>query len=316
VARGWGDCKDKATAIVTLLRAVGIDSTIVILRTQVHGDFKSSIASLAVFDHAIAYVPSLDLYLDGTAEDTGIRELPIMDRGALALRVQNGNSELVRLPEQGKVPDTIQRNVTAQLEPSGTGTLELRAVATGAVAPEWRHNYEAEATRRERITAELGHEFPGLQLLPGAAGFTAEGLDDTEKDVAIEARGKTLELGRREGKFLSLLVTPSIRLLSTVGTLSERHYALRLLGIPNYDDTFVVRLPPGFVKISGPENARGDTPFGSYSVEVETGTGKITVHTKLSLKKTRILPGEYPSFRQFCTEVDSAIGKRMVVGRP
>jgi tetratricopeptide (TPR) repeat protein len=316
VARGWGDCKDKATAIVTLLKAVGIDSTIVILRTQIHGDFKSNIASLSVFDHAIAYVPSLDLYLDGTAEGTGIRELPIMDRGALALRIQNGNPELVHLPEQGKVPDALQRNVSAQLDPNGSGTLDLRAVATGAVAPEWRHNFEAEATRRERITAELGHEFPGLTLLPGVAGFVAEGLDDNEKDVSIEARGKTPELGRREGNNLSLSVTPSIRLLTTVGTLSERHHPLRLLGIPSYDDTFVVRLPPGFVKISGPENAQGDSPFGSYSVEVETTPGRISVHTKLSLKKTRILPGEYPSFRQFCTEVDSAIGKRMVVGRP
>jgi tetratricopeptide (TPR) repeat protein len=316
VARGWGDCKDKATAIVTLLKSLGIDSTIVILRTQMRGDFKSNIASLAVFDHAIAYVPSLDLYLDGTAEGTGIRELPVMDRGALALRIQNGNAEFVRLPEQGKVPDLIKRHVSAQLEPNGTGTLELQATATGAVAPEWRHAYEAEATRRERITAELGREFPGLQLNPGNAGFTAVGLDDIERDVSIELRGRTPELARPEGNQLSMAVTPSIRLLPTLGTLSERRHPLRLLGIPNYDDEFVVRLPGGHTVLSGPENARGDGPFGSYSVEVENLGGKVIVRTKLSLKKTRILPADYTSFRQFCAEVDSALGKRLVVGRP
>ena len=316
VARGWGDCKDKATAIVTLLKELGIDSTIVILRTQMRGDFKSNIASLSVFDHAIAYVPSLDLYLDGTAEGTGIRELPVMDRGALALRIQSGSPELVRLPEHGKVADSIQRDITAQLEPNGSGTVEMRAVATGAVAPEWRHSFEAEATRRERMTAELGHDFPGLQLFPGAAGFVSDGLDDIEKDVAVEVRGKTPELARREDKQLSVSVTPSIRLLATVGTLSERHHPLRLLGIPNYSDTYVLRLPPGYVKLSGPENASGDGPFGRYSVKVDVQGGKITVSTQLSLKKTRISPSEYPSFRQFCTEVDSAIGKRLVVGHP
>lgn len=316
VARGWGDCKDKATAIVTLLKELGVDSTIVILRTQVRGDFKSNIASLAVFDHAIAYVPSLDLYLDGTAEGTGIRELPIMDRGALALRVNNGQSELVRLPEHGTVADRIERHVIAQLEPNGSGTIELKMAATGAVAPEWRNAYEAEATRRERLSAELGREFPGITLLPGTTGFSADGLDDTEKDVKIDARGKSPELARREGKYLSVAVTPSLRLLSTVGTLSERRYPLRLLGIPDYDDTFTVRLPPGFVKISGPEKAHGDSPFGSYEVDVDNAQNKIEVRTKIVLKKTRILPSEYPSFRQFCAEVDSAIGKRMVVGRP
>jgi hypothetical protein len=152
--------------------------------------------------------------------------------------------------------------------------------------------------------------------LPGTPGFTADGLDDNEKDVKIEVRGRTPELARREGKYLSLAVTPSLRLLSTVGTLSERRHPLRLLGIPTYDDTFVLRLPPGFVKISGPENARGDTPFGSYSVEVDSSPGKLEVRTKITLKKTKILPNEYPSFRQFCAEVDSAIGTRVLVGRP
>lgn len=316
VARGWGDCKDKATAIVALLKELGIDSTIVILRTQVRGDFSSKIASLALFDHAIAYVPSLDLYLDGTAEGTGIRELPVMDRGALALRIQNGNPELVRLPERGQAPDKLSREIVAQLEPAGAGTIEVKAVATGAVAPEWRHSFEAEATRRERMTAELGREFPGLQLLPGAAGFTAVGLDDIEKDVSVEVRGRTLELGRKEGAYLSVAMTPALRLLPSVGALSERQHPLRLLGVPGYDDTYTLRLPAGFQRISGPENARVDGPFGSFSVEVDSQPGKLTVHSQFTLKKTRILPSEYAQFRQFCSDVDSAYGKRMVVGRP
>jgi hypothetical protein len=47
VARGWGDCKDKATVIVSLLKELGIDSTIVVLRTQMRGMFSSKVASLA-----------------------------------------------------------------------------------------------------------------------------------------------------------------------------------------------------------------------------------------------------------------------------
>ncbi|HEY8077112.1 MAG TPA: DUF3857 domain-containing protein, partial [Labilithrix sp.] len=79
-ARGFGDCKDKATLIVTMLKELGIPATIVIVRTGMRGDFETEPASLAPFDHAIAYVPSMDLYLDGTAEYTGSTELPSMDR--------------------------------------------------------------------------------------------------------------------------------------------------------------------------------------------------------------------------------------------
>ena len=55
-----------------------------------------------MFNHAIAYVPSLDLFLDGTAEQSGWRELPAMDQGALTLIVgQHGEkpaSELRTIP--------------------------------------------------------------------------------------------------------------------------------------------------------------------------------------------------------------------------
>jgi transglutaminase-like putative cysteine protease len=60
INRGWGDCKDKATVIVTLLKELGIAADIVIVRTGMRGAFDSKVASLAPFDHAIAYVPSLD----------------------------------------------------------------------------------------------------------------------------------------------------------------------------------------------------------------------------------------------------------------
>ncbi len=93
VARGWGDCKDKATVIATLLKEVGIPSTIVVTRTRMRGDLHTKMASFAPFDHAIAYVPSLNLYLDGTAEHTGIYELPKMDVGAVVLQVNEGKAQ-------------------------------------------------------------------------------------------------------------------------------------------------------------------------------------------------------------------------------
>jgi hypothetical protein len=316
VARGWGDCKDKATAIVTLLKSLGIDATIVILRTQMRGDFNSKIASLAPFDHAIAYVPSLDLYLDGTAEGVGTRELPVMDRGALALRVNEGKPQLVRLPDHGTVEDLLKRDVSAQLEADGSGQVEMREVVTGSPAAQYRHSYEAEATRRERMTAQLGSEFPGLLLQPGAAGFVAHGLDDIEQDVNVEVRGKTPELARRENGTLSLPVTPGVRLSPTYAALSERHYDVRLLGFPKHEQSYSVKLPAGYVVVAGPQTKKGTGPYGEYSVDVDVQPTRVTVRSRLSMTKQRILPNEYGKFREFCAEVDSAFGKRLVVGRP
>ncbi len=74
--RRFGDCKDKASLMHALLEALGIDSRLVLLRMRRLGVIPPEPASLAVFNHAILYVPDLDLFLDGTASWTGSRELP------------------------------------------------------------------------------------------------------------------------------------------------------------------------------------------------------------------------------------------------
>ena len=60
LARRFGDCKDKASLMVALLREVGIDAELVLVRTRRGGRIDAEPASLAVFDHAIVYVPKLD----------------------------------------------------------------------------------------------------------------------------------------------------------------------------------------------------------------------------------------------------------------
>jgi tetratricopeptide (TPR) repeat protein len=88
LSRRFGDCKDKASLMVSMLRLAGVDARIVLLRMRRLGRVGQEPASLAVFNHAIAYVPKHDLYLDGTAEDHGSRELPGEDRGASVLIVE------------------------------------------------------------------------------------------------------------------------------------------------------------------------------------------------------------------------------------
>jgi len=315
LARGWGDCKDKATAIIVLLRNLGIDARFVALRTQMRGDFASEVASLAPFDHAIAYVPSLKWYLDGTAEGSGSRELPAMDRGALGLQIWDGQAQLVRITQSHAPPDEIRREIAVQLESSGSAQLEVQTHVQGSVAPEWRHRYEAEATRAERITADLGREFPGFTVTRGTSGVTTEGLDDIERDVIVSVRGRAPNFARREGEVLSMAVTPEARLTPLYASLSERRHDVRLRAVPARKDSFVVRLPPGLQVLAMPRDATVDSKFGRLELRTETQGNKLTVHTSIRLLVDRVTPAEYAAFRNFCAEVDRALEPRLQIGR-
>ncbi len=315
LTRGWGDCKDKATAIIVLLKNLGIEAHFVAVRTQLRGDLASSVASLAPFDHAIAYVPSLKWYLDGTAEGSGSRELPDMDRGAMALQIWDGKAELVRIPSGDPKNDQVRRDIGVQLEADGAAILDIHAVVQGDVAPEWRHRYEAEATRNERIVADLGREFPGFSLSAGSSAVVAQGLDDIERDVVVSVKGRAPSFARRENELLSLAVTPEIRLTPLYASLSERSHDIRLLSVPGRHDTFNIKLPAGYRIVAARQDTSVTSPFGSFSVRTAVNSGKISVTTSIAITARRIKPADYAAFRKFCEDVDRALEPRLQIGR-
>ncbi|HEY1533954.1 MAG TPA: DUF3857 domain-containing protein [Polyangiaceae bacterium] len=313
VTRGWGDCKDKATVITTLLNELGIPTTMVVLRTQMKGDFRSSVASFAPFDHAIAYVPSMNLYLDGTAELTGINELPRMDIGALGLHVNQGDAVLEHVSNTSPEKNFVRREVKAQLAKSGDAKLEFEYSTGGYNAPEWRSQYQSEATRDERINNDLGREFPGFEIAPGGQGIQTSDLTKVEEPVHIKVRGSAPSFARHEGNQLSMAVTDSFRLTPNYASLSQRHHDVRLLAFSTLEDLYTVKLPPGSKVISAPSDASKDGLFGSYSVSVQTDHDQVTVSSRILIKVDRVTPKDYPAWKSFCEEADRALSPRLVI---
>jgi transglutaminase-like putative cysteine protease len=312
VARGWGDCKDKATVIVSLLKELGIDATVVVLRTGLRGDFKSSVASLAAFDHAIAYVPSLDLYLDGTAEFTGTSELPGMDLGAFGVQINQGNAKVVHLPVNNPTTNVRTRKVQATLNPDGSAALTFSYEAKGTGTSEWRSRYHAQATFQERVEQDLSNEFSGLHLVSAKA----HDLEDFEKPALITAQATVPQLARREGSQLSLAVTPSLRMTPTYASLSRRRTPVSIHAFSTVDHTFTTKLPKGMRAIQTPTRVNFKSEFGAYSVDVSEQPGEVVVHSTLSLTVHQIPPERYADWQKFCAQVDAAFAPRLVVGTP
>src|SRR5258706_11898040 len=96
----YGDCKDKATLLVAMLRAAGIPSFVALLNAGQRHDAEAELPGMGLFDHAIVYVPgNQDLWIDPTDEYAGLGQLPQSDQGRLALIARAESSELVAIPE-------------------------------------------------------------------------------------------------------------------------------------------------------------------------------------------------------------------------
>jgi hypothetical protein len=277
------------------------------------GQFASKVASLEPFDHAIVYVPSLDLFLDGTAENAGLSELPIMDRGALGLLVNQGNSRLTRVPYPKPEENIVYRTVRGQLDKEGGARLDLDMHVKGFQAPEWRRRYGAESTREERLTEDIAAQVPGFRLAKGPLSTVSSGLDDITRPVELRVKGSVPNFGRRQDSELSIPVTTSLRLTPTYASLSRRKQDVWLLDFSSVDDTYVIDLPPGS-KVTGlPPSASVTSEFGSYRLEVRRTPGRVTVRSRIAIFAPRVVPAKYSAWKAFCAEVDESLSHRLTV---
>ncbi|MDE1163007.1 MAG: DUF3857 domain-containing protein [Acidobacteriaceae bacterium] len=146
--RHYGDCKDKATLLVAMLRAVGVPANLALLSAGPGADVESDQPGLTQFDHAIVYVPAAGsepaVWIDATAEHYALGSLPWGDHGRKALVIAAGTTELTKIPEAvatGSVLVETRDFTLAQYGPSHTVEVSQ---TTGDVDAQYRSQYGGE----------------------------------------------------------------------------------------------------------------------------------------------------------------------------
>ncbi|MBI4511245.1 MAG: DUF3857 domain-containing protein [Deltaproteobacteria bacterium] len=314
LTRKFGDCKDKAALTVVMLRELGIDAKIVLLRTRRNGDVGEEPASLAVFDHAIAHVPSLDLYLDGTAEFSGSSELPSEDQGVMALIVDATSAKLVRTPVLAAEHSLMRRNLKIKLDESFGAKVSEDVTTFGQRAAEWRKFYQAPSERRDRYERAWNGWFPGA----GVARVEMPDLNSLEKPVRVHAEGSVPELGWKAGGGTHVLPAIGRRseLARTLTGTSKRKHDL-VLDHPWVDEETVEHeLAPGFDVRALPRGEQISGPHGTFSLSIaKRGTGRVAIAYSLRVTSRRIPASEHAAFRAFLTAVDAALNQGIEVTR-
>ena len=309
VQRGFGDCKDKASLLYTMFREAGIDSRIVLVRTRRNGDLDERPASLAVFDHAIAYVPELDLYIDGTAEHSGTTELPPMDQGVMVLVVGPEEARLARTPVLAPERNLRARTMDVRLSPDGAAEIDVTERVVGAEASHYRSVYQSTGTRADRYERALRNQFPGLVL----ESQTMQNLEDLEAPVEIEYRARVPQMAQRDGERLRIAPSVVHDLLRSLARRPERRYPLDVGGTSAYTEERTVRVPRGFRAATVPSGGAADSEFGSLRLTIEGDGQTVRSRTELEIREDLVSPEKYRAFRDWVEEADTLLRQQIVL---
>ena len=320
--RRFGDCKDKANLLCTMLGAAGIRAFPVLIHaTDDRWEEDLSIPIIQHFNHCIAHVPGSPerppLYLDGTATRHAVDELPGMDRGAQVLIVGEGMGQIERVawnrPEESLMDEELQ----VSIEPDGSAKLSLRARARGDLAAHVRALFEVPGRRRVELERMLGARFAGAVV----EKESFSDLADRSKPVEFEAAFRVPAFTSRapEGE-----VVPPIedffgiaRQIGHLGGLDERRHDL-ILGSPARSALRAVfHLPPGSRTKSAPADREIAGRFGRLSLKHERGRdgdrATLTVNLLLETTAPRVARADYAEFRRLAAAVARLKDEKMVL---
>lgn len=315
VRRGFGDCKDKASLIWSMLKVLGIDSKMVLLRMRHLGAIGERPASLAIFNHAIVYVPALDLWLDGTAEWSGASELPVSDRGAEVLVVDpEGGSVFRTIPEAPASLSVTASRQTISLAADGSANLGGESRIRGLPAPGYRRAYASPNARRATFEQAWARTWPGVTVTRLEMSDPARIEEEVRMDFGLRIPGYADRVGEDALAFRPL--GRARTWVESYAPTSSRRLPLVLdHAFENRFDT-TWELPEGFEVERLPEGGEVRSRFGAASLRIEAGEdGAVHATAHVAIEVARVEPGDYPAFRAFLGEVDALFGGRVVVRR-
>jgi transglutaminase-like putative cysteine protease/Flp pilus assembly protein TadD len=148
----YGDCKDKATLVVTMLRAAGIPAYVALLNAGARMDVPAGLPGMGLFDHAIVFVPAeaikgktpppgTGLWIDATDRYARLGQLPIQDQGRLALIASPQTTALVKTPESASRDNVLLETREFKLGENGPAAIVEKTQPKGVFESHYRGFY-------------------------------------------------------------------------------------------------------------------------------------------------------------------------------
>ncbi len=297
--QGIGDCKDTAALLVALFETIDIPARMVMVRTADLGPVIGEMALLEVFNHAIAYLPEDDLWLDGTAAGHAILPPPGMDQGATVLVVDGSDSRLRTTPVAGG--GLLQTTVALGKNQDGLVSLELRVETSGEASDRLRNRFAGSQDPRLFATW-LQSSFPGAELVADPMYRLIPSRDPAL--VELEAVVPRTALESRGG----IATYPgTIDLAARVVPASDRSGPLLVAVRPDLEWTLEVTLGRAPLIEADDHSLSGD--FGFLKVKTELEEKGYRVSGYFHLEPGLVEADRAPELREFLLEVERILSR-------
>jgi len=313
-SRGFGDCKDKAILLRSMLTEVDIDcDPVLVFRTSGSGGRRweedLTLAMVNHFNHCIAFIPEQDgipeeMFVDGTARLNPLEELPYDDTGAQVLVVRKDGMSRVRIPFRDAEHNNNERRYTLALNKDGSGRANLEMRAHGKYDPSTRQRYAGGGEKRQERVERLMSSIFGA--LDGAVEASFSDLEDLSAPVSVRLAAPVHSLASANENKLELpLALDKLDFLSGIASETTRTTDLLLdVAWSRSTTTTWVFQADDFQLGHLPESVSLDIGEASYDFTFEVVPEGIRLTENFAIRTHRIPVERYDAFRELCRTID------------
>lgn len=298
----FGDCKDKATLMSTMLKEIGIDSYYVIVNVN-RGAVNEKTPAVNWFNHAILAIKLPDSVSDPSLtavfKDQKVGRLLIFDptddltpfgylRGPLqanyALLVTEAGGELIELPELPAAMNGIRRVGKLTLTSAGTLSGEVTEIRMGDRGLEQRYAMRAASTNKDKIKpieSLLAGSLTNYQITKASVSNIQVTDQPFEYSYSLVAQDYAKVAGNL------LLVRPrvvGVKSSPLLETKEPRKFPVEFAGPSLDSDIFEITLPAGYHVDDLPPPVKVDYGFASYQSESEVKGNVLRYTRKFEVK--------------------------------
>jgi len=314
----YGDCKDKATLMRTMLREIGVESYHVVINTErgsvtqdspAHNAFNHVILAIKLPDE-VAKDPSLIatmphpklgkiLFFDPTNDIIPFGQIGGYLQANYGLLVMPEGGELVELPQQPSAMNSIQRVGMLTLDASGVLKGDVREVRLGDRAASERYRLRAVTKNEDRIKpieGLLGGSLANFQI----ARASVVNLDHADLPFGFNYTFQSSNYARSAGNLL--LVRPRVLGSKSSGILETkepRKFPLEFDGPSRDTDSFDIALPPGYEVDELPPPMDVEYSFGSYHSKTEASGNVIHYTRSMEIKELSVPVSKMDELKKF-----------------
>ncbi len=302
----YGDCKDKATLLSSMLKLADIDSYYLFINTR-RGAVEPQTPPERIFDHAILAIklpeqvhdprfmavmdhPKLGrlLIFDPTDEKTAIGGLDGDLQANYAFLVTPDGGELIRTPQLPTASNGISHTGHFTLDPNGTLKGDVSVMRKGDFATGERYAQISVSNSKDRVKRIEQEVSPSIGMFEITKAQMLN-LDATDQPFGYTFSLVASSYAKPAGNLLT--VRPRVMGVRSSDIMEDkepRKFPVVFAGPERDVDTYEISLPAGFEVDDLPAPIDVDFSFASYHSKTEKEGDMLVYHRVFEVKELSV----------------------------